>query len=182
MEAEHYSEINVYCRLRPPSSKLSGIKIKYDDWGEITLQDDKEVGPSDRRSCPGASNSRSRRSLTRRPRRATCSTGAWCPSTSPCSKVSTAVSSPTDRTRPGRPTPLSGKPKTSNKWVRISAQAGVIPRTFHYMFEQVKHQKYEHIDFTFKIYFVEIYNDKVFDLLSNKTTELKIKGAAGRTG
>lgn len=47
------------------------------------------------------------------------------------------------------------------------------------MFEQVKHQRYEHIDFTFKIYFIEIYNDKVFDLLSNKPEELKIKGAAG---
>jgi hypothetical protein len=49
----------------------------------------------------------------------------------------------------------------------------------HYLFDQIKQPAYEHIDFSIKLFLIEIYNDKIYDLLPNDEDqpELKMKGS-----
>ena len=52
-------------------------------------------------------------------------------------------------------------------------QRGIIPRMVTGFFEQISSQP-EDIEFAMKVSFVEIYNEKIRDLLDPKKTNLKI--------
>lgn len=52
-------------------------------------------------------------------------------------------------------------------------QRGIIPRMVSGFFEQISKQP-EDVEFAMKVSFVEIYNEKIRDLLDPKKTNLKI--------
>lgn len=88
-----------------------------------------------------------------------------------------AASLPTVKLVLARPIRLQAIQRTQSTWVGWS-QLGIIPRTFKHLFEDIKAQCYDKYDFTIKIAIVEIYNDKVFDLLQDiPDEEVKIKGS-----
>ena len=85
------------------------------------------------------------------------------------------------QSKSGKTHTLTGATKNIEGMGRLQSP-GIIPRTFHYLFELIKNPKYENVDFTFKLCIIKIYNDKVYDLLSDDCTELKVKGAGTSSG
>lgn len=77
----------------------------------------------------------------------------------------------------------TGKTHTIIGQTKSIEHMGIIPRTFHYLFEMIKKPMYEHVDFSIKLYFLEIYNDRLYDLLGDEHgKEVKIKGSGTPTG
>ncbi|XP_013790092.1 kinesin-like protein KIF11, partial [Limulus polyphemus] len=85
------------------------------------------------------------------------------------------------QTGTGKTYTMEGERSAGNfSWDR-DPQAGIIPRTLHQLFEELKHQD---LEFTVRVSFLELYNEELFDLLSphDDTSKLRLFEDATRKG
>lgn len=68
----------------------------------------------------------------------------------------------------------SGKTHTMMGNVKSEEEKGIIPRLVNNIFEAIENSD-EHIQFTVKLSYIEIYNEKIRDLLDLRKTDLKIR-------
>ena len=73
----------------------------------------------------------------------------------------------------GKFDPFSSKPLFDGEADEISAEAGIMPRSFTHLFSAVKNRqmKQQGVRFLIRCSFIEIYNEELRDLLAeNETT------------
>jgi kinesin family protein C1 len=63
----------------------------------------------------------------------------------------------------------------------VPSNPGIIPRTVELLFDSIVTAGFLGWSYTVKASFLEIYNEVLYDLLSNETKDMKIKMAKGKS-